>query len=132
MEKVFIDTGAFYALADTSEGTNHTHAKSLFHETKFVWYSSNYVFDELATLLLYRTSKRIAIQFCEAIRASEKIVWFYLKEEDEQNGFELFRDFKDKEWSFTDCTTNILLKKHRIEKIFTFDKHFKQMGFVTV
>ena len=36
---------------------------------------------------------------------------------------------KDKRWSFTDCTSYIVMKDLKIKKVFTFDNHFKQMGF---
>jgi predicted nucleic acid-binding protein len=35
----------------------------------------------------------------------------------------------DKDFSFTDCTSFVLMKKLRIEKAFAFDDHFVQTGF---
>ncbi|WP_448572870.1 hypothetical protein [Trichothermofontia sp.] len=32
--------------------------------------------------------------------------------------------------SFTDCTSYVVMKQHRITEVFTFDHHFSQMGFI--
>lgn len=132
MNRIFIDTSAFYALADRSEARNHESAKILFLINDNLWISSNYIFDELATLLLNRTRKSNALRYLDGIRKSDKIEWTFLKEDDESKAFEIFKDFTDKNWSFTDCTSYIILKKRNIDKILTFDHHFKQMGFTTL
>lgn len=36
----------------------------------------------------------------------------------------------DKEWSFTDCTSYVVMKQKGITEAFTLDRHFTQMGFV--
>ncbi|MBI4067710.1 type II toxin-antitoxin system VapC family toxin [Candidatus Gottesmanbacteria bacterium] len=36
---------------------------------------------------------------------------------------------KDKFWSFTDCTSYVVMKEMKIKTVFTFDEHFKEMGF---
>jgi len=36
----------------------------------------------------------------------------------------------DKEWSFTDCVSYVVMKQCEITDVFTFDHHFTQMGFV--
>jgi len=36
---------------------------------------------------------------------------------------------KDKTWSFTDCTSYVVMRELKIKKAFSFDEHFKQMGF---
>ena len=43
---------------------------------------------------------------------------------------EIFRTYnKDKCWSFTDCTSYVVMKELKISTVFTFDDHFEQMGF---
>jgi len=36
----------------------------------------------------------------------------------------------DKQWSFTDCTSYVVMRQLGIEEAFAFDRHFEQMGFV--
>jgi predicted nucleic acid-binding protein len=46
--------------------------------------------------------------------------------------WEVFRHFADKEWSFTDCTSKVVMEDLGIDTAFTFDHHFRQFGSVTV
>lgn len=38
--------------------------------------------------------------------------------------------FIDKDFSFTDCTSFIVMELLRINEAFSFDKHFDQYGFI--
>lgn len=38
----------------------------------------------------------------------------------------------DKQWSFTDCTSRVVMERLGIQKVFAFDDHFRQFGTVTV
>ena len=40
----------------------------------------------------------------------------------------LFLHHKDKERSFTDCTSLAIAKRLGIDEVFGFDRHFEQMG----
>jgi len=52
--------------------------------------------------------------------------------EDEAAAFKLFTRYNDKDFSFTDCTSFVVMQKFGIPQAFTFDKHFRQMGFQAV
>jgi len=41
----------------------------------------------------------------------------------------LFLDRADKRWSFTDCTSFVLMENLGIRKAVTFDGNFRQAGF---
>lgn len=45
-------------------------------------------------------------------------------------GLQLFRQRPDKEWSLTDCTSFIVMKRQGITEALTGDRHFEQAGFV--
>ena len=80
MKKNFVDTSAFAALADQDDDN---HAKAvIFNQTinKTLLISSNYVLDELYTLLLMNTGYRNTLKFKQQIdRLIEKkllrIIW---------------------------------------------------------
>jgi uncharacterized protein len=44
----------------------------------------------------------------------------------------VFKTFSDKGWSFTDCTSRVLMERLGIAQAFAFDEHFRQFGTVTV
>ena len=48
-----------------------------------------------------------------------------------QRGWDVFeRHNIDKKWSFTDCTSYVVMKDFGITEAFAFDHHFEQMGFI--
>ena len=59
-----------------------------------------------------------------------RIEW--VKEEDVREAFTAFEKFFDKEWSFIDCVSYVVMDRLGIKKAFTFDHHFKQFGTVEV
>ena len=56
----------------------------------------------------------------------------FLQEIEVRQAWKIFRDFADKEWSFTDCTSKVAMEKLGITKAFAFDQHFRQFGTVQV
>ena len=48
------------------------------------------------------------------------------------NSWSVFQNFSDKPWSFTDCTSRVIMKRLGIQKAFAFDEHFRQFDTVTV
>jgi predicted nucleic acid-binding protein len=45
---------------------------------------------------------------------------------------EIFFKYSDKFWSFTDCTSRVLMERLGIQTAFAFDDHFRQFGTVVV
>ena len=55
----------------------------------------------------------------------------HVSKEIEEESWQVFEEFnKDKMWSFTDCTSKVVMDSLRIKKVFAFDHHFDQMGLV--
>jgi hypothetical protein len=44
----------------------------------------------------------------------------------------VYTQFADKEWSFTDCTSYVLMRRLKIECALSFDEDFRQFGIVQV
>lgn len=55
-----------------------------------------------------------------------------IEEQDFLQAWELFRRYDDKAWSFTDCTSRVIMERLGIQRAFAFDDHFRQFGTVTV
>ncbi len=54
-----------------------------------------------------------------------------ISESMEKAAWEVFEKFNvDKHWSFTDCTSKVVMEQREIREVFAFDHHFEQMGFV--
>ncbi|MFP4219415.1 MAG: type II toxin-antitoxin system VapC family toxin [Phormidium sp.] len=132
---VFVDTSAWVALYD-SRDDNHTRAKIYREECtqeRKRLVITNYILDETYTLLLDNVGYRKTVQFRKAIEylvIKKVIELLYVTESIDRLSWEVFEKFNiDKQWSFTDCTSYVMMNQYGIRDVFTFDHHFSQMGF---
>ena len=58
------------------------------------------------------------------------LVW--VSQNDVAEAWRVFREFQDKQWSFTDCVSRAVMQRLGIDRAFAFDEHFRQFGTVTV
>jgi predicted nucleic acid-binding protein len=58
--------------------------------------------------------------------------WEYvgLAQADKARG--LFFRYRDKEFSFTDCTSFVVMRQLKLREVLTTDHHFAQAGFITL
>jgi len=91
--------------------------------------TSDYVLDESITLIRLAHSHLKATEFGRTTVNSRLVKVFYVGEEIFLESLDLFEWSKDKDWSFTDCTSFILMKRTGVSQAFAFDPHFEQAGF---
>lgn len=129
---IFIDTGAFYA-SKVSNDINHASAKSIEQSIVEGYYgkmiTTSYILDELYTLLRCNLTHTETIKIGEAIRNSPNIRVLWISDVIEENTWEYFKKHQDMEYSFTDCTSFVIMGSLGIDLAFTFDSHFEQAGF---
>jgi hypothetical protein len=124
--RIFIDTSAFCALT-ISKDQHNASAKALYktiQKNKAAIHSSDYVLDEVYTLLKTRGSHATAVKFMDEIVKSHIII-LRVTEEIEASAKLIFRRFEEKKLSFTDCTSFALINQLGIEAVFAFDEHFR-------
>jgi hypothetical protein len=110
------------------------------HAAAVTWLQTNteqllttaYIVDETLTLLRMRKHRRKAQQMGEQLFNSVLAELYLLTEEDLLQAWDVFQDYDDKDWSFTDCTSKIIIEKLGLTHAFSFDHHFQQFGTVTV
>lgn len=134
MRQIFVDTSAWDALAD-SRDPHHDLAllfrQEIAGQARLV--ITDYVLDELYTLLLLNVGYQGAISFKNKLdtlveEGIVSVVW--VTEAIAQEAWKVFEQFNvDKKWSFTDCVSCVVMKQRNITEAFTFDHHFQQMGF---
>ena len=56
----------------------------------------------------------------------------YLTPAEIVSAWQVFRDYADKDWSFTDCTSKIVIERLECLSAAPFDDHFRQFGRVRV
>ena len=124
--RIFIDTSAFCAFTIPKDQHNAS-AKALYktiQKDKAAIYTSDYVLDEVYTLLKTRGSHATSVKFMDEIARSHIII-LRLTEEIEASAKLIFRRFEDKRLSFSDCTSFALINQFGIEAVFAFDEHFR-------
>lgn len=126
---VFVDTGAWFALSVASD-PDHAAAKSFVNDNLEPLVTTDYIVDELLTLFVVRKEKTRGIGWIRDVLGDLEIV--RIAAEDFQAASQVYSEFVDKEWSFTDCTSYVVIRRLQISKVFSFDNHFRQFGIVHV
>ena len=133
---IFIDTSAWIAIQDRSD-ENYRKAmayKDELFKSKKRMVTTNYVLDETYTLLLFDVGYRPTVRFknqLDELISTGIVVLFHITPAIEREAWKVFEQFnQDKRWSFTDCTSKVVMDKIGILEVFAFDKHFVQMGMI--
>lgn len=134
---IFIDTGAFYARFDASS-PRHDRANAIFNGVGTgdlpyrPLYTSTYILDELATLILSHRNHTAALSALERVIQSPVTI-VHPDEADFNATYEQFAHYDDHSISFTDHMSGVLAGTRDIEHIFTFDAdHFRTLGYTVV
>jgi predicted nucleic acid-binding protein len=128
---IFIDTGAFVARYIRHDG-HHRRARRAWAEidrSRSRCFTSSFVLDETFTLLGRRSSYGFAAERARALLASAALTILRPDADDEAKAVDLFAKFADQRVSFTDCVSFVLMRRNRLDKAFTFDRHFGDAGF---
>jgi predicted nucleic acid-binding protein len=128
---IFVDTGALFAYA-VPDDEHHASARQWVRQNRLTLITTDYVIDELLTLLRARGQYIRAIQIGELLFNGRLASLHYLAEDEVLAAWQVFRTYADKEWSFTDCTSKVVIDKLRLTHAFSFDQHFHQFGTVVV
>ena len=129
IQSIFVDTSAWYAVM-VRKDRDHEAAKALLKSNTQPLITSDYVMDETVTLLLSRVGHSYAVRFLEMLQTSRKVQQIYLTLTQIAAAITLFRNRADKGWSFTDCSSFVLMQEYQLQVAFAFDEHFKQAGFL--
>ena len=127
----FVDSGAWYALF-VPDDPNHTAAVDWLAANPGRLLTTDYVVDETLTLLRARGHKRKALDFGRAVFSGTLAVVRYLDRAEIAAAWQVFERFADKDWSFTDCTSKVVIESLAVPQALSFDKHFRQFGTVAV
>lgn len=130
-KRVFVDTGAWLALADESDQYHDkaaAQAKRL-HDGSHEFITTNLVIHETFMLLSRRISRKSAVAFLDKIYNTENVLIFHSDRMIEMKAFETIRKYTDQDFSVTDSVSFAVMKREGLKRVFTFDKHFKTMRF---
>ena len=131
MERLFVDTSAWIAFANRGDPDHEAVAEAL---RKFAGrlVTSNYVFDETVTLARYRLGPDIAVRVGETLQAPGVVDLVQVTVEDQKRAWELFATRRDKDYSFTDCTSFCVMRRLSLVRAAALDEDFRREGFNVV
>lgn len=127
MKRIFVDTGAWYALVDKKD-PDHSAAASFLKNNRIPLLTTNFIFDETVTLLRRRLGWSIAATFGKRLQDSKLTTLVPVQGKNEERAWELFLKYRDQDFSYTDCTSFAVMKAFKVDTAFTFDRHFLTMN----
>jgi len=128
---IFVDTGAWFA-AFVPNDSDHAAADVWLGQNRLPLVTTDFVLDELLTLLKRRGEYDRAVRLGPAILDGTIATLEWVTPADVRAAWEVFRRFRDKGWSFTDCTSRVVIQRLSIDTAFAFDEHFRQFGDIVV
>jgi len=94
--------------------------------------TTDYIVDETLTLLRARNRNDKAVLLGTRFFESDMTTVHFLSNDDIREAWAVFTAFDDKAWSFTDCSSRVIMNKFGITKAVSLDRHFAQFGTITV
>jgi len=93
--------------------------------------TTNFVLDETYAGLRGKIQHSAILRFRDSVRQSRRLSVVRITEALEDQAWEIFARYEDKDFSFTDCTSFAVMRQLGITTAFAFDDHFEQFGFIT-
>ena len=129
MERAFVDTSAWFAYANRQD-PDHTRIRNVLRTFQGRLVTSNFIFDETVTLCLYRLGHQVAATVGVVLLDPTVVDLLRLTPDDEQRAWALFLARPDKTYSYTDCTSFVLMRRLRLHRAIALDADFQREGFV--
>jgi predicted nucleic acid-binding protein len=130
MKRVLVDTSCWIAYVNDAD-PDHGRVTEVIDARDVRLVTTNHVFDETVTLCLKRLGHEITAQIGDALLDPRKVDMVRVSAADEADAWRLLLGRQDKRYSFTDCTSFVLMRRLGIEEALTLDDHFRQEGFHT-
>jgi len=130
-DRVFVDSFAWIAMINRSDNY-HRFSIDLLDEllkqrTNFV--TTNYILIETINALSKAAHRKAVVEFINRIESSLSVTIFKVTDDLYKSTWDLYQHRMDKDWGITDCTSFEVMKTFNIERAFTNDKHFEQVGY---
>ena len=131
MKRLFVDTAGWMAMAD---GKDPHHPSSLrvrdqWLEEGGILTISDYVIDETLTLIRMRLGIGAAERWWELVSESPRCKTEWITPDRAEKATRWFFKWRDQSFSFTDCTSFVIMTELGNDKVLTTDRHFITAGF---
>jgi len=131
MERLFVDTSAWFAFANRQD-PQHANVGDVLNGFSGRVVTSNFIFDETVSLCLYRLGHHVARAVGSVLMDPNEVDLVRVTAEDEHAAWELFSNRSDQRYSFTDCTSFVVMRRLALPKALALDSDFSAEGFSVV
>lgn len=134
MKALFVDTAGWVAAADAGDPRCEVvcRERDQWLEKGGLLITTDYVCAETLTVLRFRLGLRVAERWWRQIEESSLVRFEGIDSRRAENARAMFFRYGDKDFSFVDCTSFVVMRELRLDKALTLDIHFAQMGFHVV
>lgn len=134
MKSIFVDTAAWIAAADSADisGPSVREARDRWLSEGGILVTTDYVVDETLTTIRFRLGLDAAEAWWRQIEGSTRRRIESVGAARRERARSLFLGYRDKDFSFTDCCSFVVMRELRIRRVLTLDHHFRRMGFEVV
>ena len=131
MKGLFVDTAGWMACADAADPAHRRacDARDRALEQGRVLVTTDYVIDETLTLIRKRMNLSAAEAWWLQMDGSSRVRWEWIGMVRADKARSVFFRHRDKDYSFTDCTSWVVMQELKLKHVLTTDRHFRQMGF---
>jgi predicted nucleic acid-binding protein len=132
--EVFLDSAYVIALAQSTDAY-HSRALAISEQlgsNRIFIITTRAVLLEVGNALSKIKSREAGIQLVNMLANSQTVEIVPLTEELAAQGWELFCQRKDKDWSWTDCISFVVMQERGLKQALTSDSHFEQAGFIAL
>lgn len=131
MSSLFVDTAGWMACADGADPAHERacSARDQALEAGRLLVTTDYVVDETLTLIRVRLGLPAAERWWSQLDGSSRVRWEWIDAARADRARSLFFRHRDKDYSFTDCTSFVVMRELKLKDALTTDRHFRQMGF---
>jgi len=126
MLEVIVDTSALVAFFVQSEKHHPAAQRYAAQHPTERWIILETVFSEFVTWMRAKTS--IANSICVGRVLREEHLYVNISDADDTATWDAFCRYDDKRWSYTDCSILVIARRMGVSKVFTFDRHLRQMA----
>jgi len=128
---IFADAGALFALV-VPDDANHAAVESWRRSNEQPVITTDYCVDELLTLLIVRRRSHLAVDTGWKIFNEELCLLHFLTPQQIRKAWIVFQAKYSLGWSFTDCTSKVVIDELGIRTAASLDQHFRQFGNLAV
>lgn len=131
MDRLFVDTSAWFAYVNRKD-PDHDAVRRALNSFQGRLTTTNFILDETISLCRYRLGHPAAKALGSALLDSQTVDLVRTTPEDEHGAWMLFCQRPDQRYSFTDCTSFVVMRRLQIPLALALDEDFRAEGFVVV